>query len=65
MEKSNMTVNLSGSISNTTLIFEGQPKVVVVENWVLHMENLREVMCCTNNQMIRYTTFKLTTEVER
>ncbi|GLT73030.1 hypothetical protein SLA2020_449180 [Shorea laevis] len=29
------------------------------------MEKLMEVMCCTDDQMVRYATFKLTAEAER
>jgi hypothetical protein len=38
---------------------------VAAENWVLQMEKLMEVMCCTDKQMVRYATFKLTAEAER
>jgi len=45
--------------------FEGLPDAVAAENWVLPMEKLMEVMCCTDEQMVRYATFKLTAEAER
>jgi hypothetical protein len=38
---------------------------VAAENWVLQMEKLMEVLCCTDEQMVRYATFKLTVEAER
>lgn len=37
----------------------------MVINWVLQMEKLMEVMNCTDEQMVRYATFKLTAEAER
>jgi hypothetical protein len=38
---------------------------VAAENWVLQMEKLMEVMCCTDEQMVSYATFKLTAKAER
>jgi hypothetical protein len=46
-------------------VFEGQPDAIAAENWVSQMEKLMEVMCCTDDQMVRYATFKLTAEAER
>jgi hypothetical protein len=37
---------------------------VAAENWVLQMEKLMEVMCCTDEQMVPYATFKFTAEAE-
>lgn len=37
--------------------FEGLPDAVAAENWVLQMEKLMEVMCCTDEQMVSYATF--------
>jgi len=44
--------------------FEGLPDAVASENWLLQMEKLMEVMCCTDEQMVSYATFKLTAEAE-
>jgi hypothetical protein len=46
-------------------IFEGQPDAIAAENWISQMEKLMEVMCCTDDQMVRYATFKLAAEAER
>jgi hypothetical protein len=38
---------------------------VAAENWVLQMEKLMEVICCTDEQMVSYANFKLTAKTER
>ena len=33
-------------------VFEGQPDTIATKNWVLQIENLMEVMNCTEEQMV-------------
>ncbi|XP_062145283.1 uncharacterized protein LOC133852534 [Alnus glutinosa] len=46
-------------------IFEGQRGAIAAENWLCLIKKLIEVMNCSDEQKVRYATFKLTAEAER
>ncbi|XP_057975279.1 uncharacterized protein LOC131162690 [Malania oleifera] len=45
--------------------FPGSANPIMAENWMQEIEKILSVLHCTNEQKVRYATFKLIGEVER
>ncbi|XP_057975980.1 uncharacterized protein LOC131163405 [Malania oleifera] len=47
------------------LSFTRGPDLIIVENWVQDVEEMLEVLACTDEQKVAFASFKLTGEVKR
>ncbi|XP_041016161.1 uncharacterized protein LOC121258683 [Juglans microcarpa x Juglans regia] len=47
------------------LLFDGRGEPTLVENWIQDIEEILQVLNCTDEQKVAYATFKLTGEANR